>query len=87
MRELFSDIPEAVENTQKVADMCNLEILIDQRYFPKVETPEGDPEEYLKKHHEKLCTNICIRKLTVEKDCCASLYDRLRMHWRNSRRN
>jgi len=35
MRELFADVPEAVENTQKVADMCNLEILIDQRYFPK----------------------------------------------------
>ena len=41
MMELFFDIPEAVENTQKVADMCNLEILIDQRYFPKVATPDG----------------------------------------------
>ena len=48
MLELFYDIPEAVENTQKVADMCNLEILIDQRYFPKVATPEGlTTEEYL----------------------------------------
>ena len=28
MMELFFDIPEAVENTQKVADMCNLEILL-----------------------------------------------------------
>ena len=49
MAELFFDIPEAVENTQKVADLCNLEILIDQRYFPKVQTP-GDisPEEHLR---------------------------------------
>lgn len=41
MYELFKDIPEAVKNTQLVADKCNLEILINQRYFPKVEVPDG----------------------------------------------
>jgi DNA polymerase-3 subunit alpha len=50
MLELFSDIPEAVSNSQKVADMCNLQIKIDQRYFPMVETPEGmTTAEYLEK--------------------------------------
>lgn len=50
MWELFADVPEALENTQKIADMCDLEILIDQRYFPKVEIPEGmESGEYLKK--------------------------------------
>ncbi len=50
MMELFYDIPEALENTQKVADMCNLEIQIDQRYFPHVEIPEGfTTAEYLVK--------------------------------------
>jgi DNA polymerase-3 subunit alpha len=50
MQELFYDIPEAVDNTQKVADMCNLEILIDQRYFPKVKIPDGlESADYLKK--------------------------------------
>ncbi len=55
MQELFFDLPEAIENTQKVAEKCNLEILIDQRYFPKVEIPPGlDSAEYLKKiTHEK----------------------------------
>ena len=48
MAELFFNLPEAVENTQKVADMCNLEIKIDQRYFPQVEIPEGfTTTEYL----------------------------------------
>lgn len=48
MYERFSDIPEAVENTQLVADKCNLEILINQRYFPMVEVPEGKtPATYL----------------------------------------
>ncbi len=50
MMELFFDLPEAVENTQKVANMCDLEILVDQRYFPKVEIPDGlSSEEYIKK--------------------------------------
>lgn len=50
MRELFHDIPQAVENTQKIADMCDLKILIDQRYFPKVKIPEGiTSEEFLKR--------------------------------------
>ena len=50
MRELFFDLPEAIENTQKLAEICNLEILINQRYFPKVEIPAGFmADEYLKK--------------------------------------
>ncbi len=50
MQEDFYKFPEAIENTQKIADMCNLEIKINQRYFPKVELPENtDPEDYLKK--------------------------------------
>ncbi len=50
MHELFYDIPEAVENTKLVADMCNLEIAIDQRYFPQVQTPDGlSTADYLKK--------------------------------------
>lgn len=48
MLEMFSDIPEAVTNTKVVADRCNLEILINQRYFPQVELPAGKtPAEYL----------------------------------------
>ncbi len=41
MLELFADIPEAVENTEKVANMCDLKILIDQRYFPQVPIPDN----------------------------------------------
>lgn len=48
MAELFADIPEAVSNTQKIADACELEIPVDQRYFAKVELPPGKTsEEYL----------------------------------------
>lgn len=32
---LFRDIPKALENTLKIADMCNLEITLGKWYFPK----------------------------------------------------
>ena len=39
MSELFSDYPEAIENTQKIADKCNLNIEIGKWYFPKYKLP------------------------------------------------
>jgi DNA polymerase-3 subunit alpha len=49
MSELFYDLPEAVTNTQVVEQLCNVELKIDQRYFPKVEIPFGSSsKEFLK---------------------------------------
>ena len=49
MLERFKDVPEAVVNTAEVAAKCDLKILINQRYFPKVEVPEGlTSSEYLR---------------------------------------
>ncbi len=55
MAESFSDLPEAVANTQKIAERCQLEIALDQRYFPRVEIPSGlNSQDYLKNLvHEK----------------------------------
>lgn len=39
--ERFKDIPEAVENTNKVADMCNIELELGTWTFPQYEIPEG----------------------------------------------
>lgn len=41
MAEEFEDLPEAIENTQKIADRCHLEISIGQWYFPKIKLPQG----------------------------------------------
>ncbi len=41
MLERFADVTEAVYNTAEIAEKCNVDILINQRYFPKVEVPEG----------------------------------------------
>ena len=41
MQELFKDYPEALENTVRIADRCNVEIDIDSWYFPEFPIPEG----------------------------------------------
>lgn len=49
MSELFSYIPEAVENTEKIAEMCNVEFDFDTRHLPAYDVPDGkDAFEYLK---------------------------------------
>ncbi|HLA25996.1 MAG TPA: DNA polymerase III subunit alpha, partial [Patescibacteria group bacterium] len=46
----FADTPEAVANTQKIADDCDLEIPLGKVILPKFEAPDGlSPEAYLKK--------------------------------------
>jgi len=49
MRELFKDIPEAVENTNKIAEKCNLKLHYDKFLPPKVSIPSQykDMDEYL----------------------------------------
>ncbi len=39
--EVFSDIPEAVENTMKVADICNLELELGKWVFPDFKIEDG----------------------------------------------
>ncbi|WP_421903433.1 DNA polymerase III subunit alpha [Maridesulfovibrio sp.] len=39
--EYFSHVPEAIANTQKIAEMCNLEIELGNYYFPEYELPAG----------------------------------------------
>lgn len=41
MAELFSDIPEAIENTREIAKRCNLEIELGENYLPNYPVPEG----------------------------------------------
>ena len=50
IQEAFSHIPEAIENTQKIADSCNLEIELGKTKLPSYKVPDGSsPESYLRK--------------------------------------
>ncbi|MDD6096653.1 MAG: DNA polymerase III subunit alpha, partial [Firmicutes bacterium] len=49
MRELFSDIPEACDNTQIIADRCNVEFTFGEYHLPEFIPPEGlTNKEYLR---------------------------------------
>ncbi len=41
MVELFSDLPEAIENTVEVAKRCNLSLSLGQYFLPEFPVPEG----------------------------------------------
>ena len=49
MLELFDYIPEAIENSGKIADMCSVELDFGTLHLPAFDTPSGvEPFEYLK---------------------------------------
>lgn len=49
MGDLFHEIPEALENTVRIAERCNLELEFGKTYLPHYEPPEGrDLDGYLK---------------------------------------
>ncbi len=50
MRELFPGCEEAFENTQKIADRCNLEFTFHEYHLPSFPVPDGyTNEEYFRK--------------------------------------
>ena len=50
LRQLFPNCDEAVENTVKIADMCNLEFVFNEYHLPSFPVPEGfTNEEYFRK--------------------------------------
>nr|UWI49910.1 DNA polymerase III subunit alpha [Clostridioides difficile] len=54
MEELFPYAPESIDNTVKIADMCNVEFDFNTIHLPKYDVPDGyTPETYLR----ELCFN------------------------------
>ena len=71
MKELFPYAPEAIENTHKIADRCNVEIEFGVTKLPKYEVPEGyDSESYL----SYLCKEGLVKRYG---EMAPSLEDRL----------
>lgn len=49
MRKIFASVPEAIDNTQLVADACNMEFEFGQYHLPEFISPDGKSnEEYLR---------------------------------------
>jgi DNA polymerase-3 subunit alpha len=52
MEKFFHDVPEAIENTLKIADRCDIEIELNKIQLPHFDVPEGEtPNSFL----EKIC--------------------------------
>ena len=67
MEEEFKDLPEVLENTQKIVEACNLELPLGQITLPFFETPDKkDPFEYLKELCQKGIARRFKGKLTKE---------------------
>ena len=50
MAQLFPNHPEAIENTAKIAERCNVEFTFGEYHLPSFDVPDGyTAEEYLKK--------------------------------------
>ncbi len=50
MRALFPDCPEAIENTQRIADRCNVSFEFGHTKLPRFDTPDGsDNREYFRR--------------------------------------
>jgi len=52
MKQLFHDVPEAIENVERIVDQCNLNLEIGKYTFPPFPLPEG---ESAIRFLEKLC--------------------------------
>ncbi|MCH8061760.1 MAG: DNA polymerase III subunit alpha [Chloroflexi bacterium] len=60
MAELWPEVPEAISNTRRISEMCNLELDFSQLRLPKYQLPEGRvADEYL----EELCWEGLRRRL------------------------
>ena len=72
MREIFSFVPEAINNTQKIADRCNMTFEFGHTKLPAFEVPDGrDNVEYF----ESMCKEGLYRRYGENPD--QELWERL----------
>jgi len=72
MSALFSDIPSAVENTEKIAEMCNFDFTFDKIFLPAFYPPNNlSSKQYL----ENLCRDGLEKRLAVIENADRSEYE------------
>ncbi len=74
MRALFPNCPEAIDNTQKVAELCNVEFEFGKYHLPEFKLPKGETDGDA--YFEKLCWQGFAQRYP---DGGEELKDRLRM--------
>jgi len=56
MAELYRDIPQALENTERIADMCNLKLEFGRLHLPEIDLPQG-------KTADQFLADLCYQNL------------------------
>jgi len=56
MAELYSDVPQALENTERIAEMCDLEFEFGRLHLPEIELSEG-------KTADQFLADLCYKNL------------------------
>ncbi|MFN4873394.1 MAG: DNA polymerase III subunit alpha [Akkermansiaceae bacterium] len=78
MRKIFKDLPEACDNTLRIAERCNVSIKLDStssEKYPQFPTPDGSPrEEYMM----KLCQEGLVKRYGEEKANSPEVAERLK---------
>lgn len=58
MEKDFKDLPQALENTQKIVDLCDFQLELGKTKLPQFEVPSGkSPDEYLRELCEQRLEN------------------------------
>jgi len=65
MADLFSDIPQALENTGRIAEACNLELEFGRLHLPEVQLPQGKTAD---QHLAELCWQALARRYPSPSD-------------------
>ena len=60
MQTLFAQWPEAIANTEKIAEACNLDFVFGEHHLPEFKLPEGERDS--DSYFEKLCTEGFARR-------------------------
>ncbi len=70
MASAFKDIPDAIENTLKVAEKCTLEIDFDTKHYPIYIPPHLEGKDYTEKERvlsvEKYLRDLCEKNIPIK---------------------
>ncbi len=80
MCELFSDIPEAIENTLEIARRCNLELTLGKNVLPDFPVPEGmtTASFFAREAREGLEQRLQQLGIAADPERCRVYYERLK---------
>ncbi|QVL57934.1 MAG: DNA polymerase III subunit alpha [Simkaniaceae bacterium] len=75
MEALFADIPEAIENTEKIASECSVDLDFKTKFYPVFVPPHLEGKEYTEENRvkegeaflKKLCEEGIIKRYTPER--------------------